>query len=223
MNVSDIITELSNHGFTDTDTATAMRAINSTYWDACGREPWPFLVKSVDLTFNGSASTPANLPSDFHAVIAAQVKGFSTFDGWNDGTVRHERYDNMLTNFLSSGSGVPVDQPRYFYFIGTQLNFYPIPTAATVVTMNYVSTPTDLLSTDLEAAIVIPKQWHRSVLVNGALYRLYAMEDDTDLAAGFQNYYEQGLQQMRDWVWKLQYQRGDVVHQVEHDRYGYDA
>jgi len=221
--VSDLIAELGNHGFTDSAMTTMMFAINSAYWDACGREEWPFLKKSATLTFNGSASTPTNLPSDFHAVQALQVQGFATFDGWNDGTVRHERYDDMLANYLSSGSGIPVDQPRYFYFIGTQLNFYPIPPSASTVNMVYIATPTDLLSTDVEATILIPKQFHRSVLLNGALYRLYAMEDDTDLAAGFQQYYEEGLQQMRHWAMKLQFQRGDVVHQVEHDRYGYDA
>lgn len=222
MNVSDIIAELGNHGFTDSATTTMMFAINSAYWDVCGRQEWPFLMKSATLSFNGSTSTSTNLPSDFHAVQAMQVNGFATFDGWTDGTIRHERYDDMLNNYLGA-STQPVDVPRFFYFIGTQLNFYPIPPSTTTVLMSYIATPADLQSSDVEATILIPKQFHRSTLLNGALYRLYAMEDDTDLAAGFQQFYEQGIQQMQHWASKLQFQRGDVVHQVEHDRYGYDA
>jgi len=70
LNVSDLLAEISNHGFSDSATTTQMFALNSAYWDACGREEWPFLKKSATLTFNGSASTPTNLPSDFHAVQA---------------------------------------------------------------------------------------------------------------------------------------------------------
>jgi len=64
MDVSEIIDDLEDHGFEDTSEARKLAALNDTLWDVTGREPWPFLEKSVALSFNGSSSTPTNLPSD---------------------------------------------------------------------------------------------------------------------------------------------------------------
>lgn len=207
MDVSEIISDLDDHGFSDTSPTRKMAVINEAYWDVCGREPWPFLEKSATLSFTGS-DTPSNLPADFNAVVQMVPAAGATYPvNW----MRYDDWLNMYGNTPSTGI------PQVFYFIGSTMHFYPTPTNGTQVTMFYLSTPVELQSTDAEAAIVLPPQFHRTLLVNGALYRLYAMEDDMALSQGFQTFYETGIARMIEWAFKKQYQRPDVIRPVDPD------
>ena len=213
MDVSAMLSDIDDHGFTDTSSERKMAMLNEAYWDVCGREPWPFLEATVNLTFDGTNPTPTNLPSDFHAVIS-----MDTDDNW---TMQHIDYDDWYSRYSSVTTAT--GKARMFYFVAGQLNVYPIPAASDVVKLYYIRTPAELQSTDLEAAIVIPKQYHRALLVNGAIYRLDAMEDDADIAYGFQQYYEAAIQRMREFMWRRQYQRPEVVRPVDPDDLGWQS
>ena len=180
---------------------------------------WPFLEKTIKLTFGGTLTTPTNLPSDFHQVVAMQPpQSSSTTCGY--GRPTHMRYDEFLRyNPDSTLTGIPYN----FYFdTGGNLNFFPIPTSDSTVFLSYISTPAALTAATLEASIVIPKQFQRDTLVNGALYRLDAMNDDTDIAAWFQVEYQNTLQRMQDWVTRRQWQDVDIIRPMPGDVYGDD-
>src|SRR5690242_11248402 len=69
MNVSDMLDELSDYGFTDTSVVRKINHINYAIRDICGREPWPFLEASTTLNFDGTNDTPTNMPSNIRAVL----------------------------------------------------------------------------------------------------------------------------------------------------------
>jgi hypothetical protein len=219
VNVSDILSELDDHGFSDASTTRKMAVINDAYHDVCGREPWPFLEKYIDLTFDGSSAIPTNMPADFHAVIALNIN-----NSVGGNRVQYMRYDDFLERHNSTADLTTTSAaPMNFYWPDgnpLHLSFWPIPVSTTTVRLWYVCTPSDLQSTDLEATILIPKQYHRATLVNGAIYRLDAMEDDLDIASGFQQFYEAAITRMRDWMWRRQYDRPEIVHPYDLDDLG---
>lgn len=211
MNVSDILDELDDHGFTDASTARKLAVINQTLHDVCNARPWPFMEKEVTLTFNGTDPTPAGsgaTPSDFHAVTAM----FNDTLGGKE--VSFMRRDNFLRRHVGDTStGIPT----YFYFIGTTLNFWPIPTSDQTVVMTYIARHSDLTETSLEADIRIPREYHRGLLVNGAVYKLDAMEDDTDISAWFQVEYNNTMAKMEDWCTRQQWQNVQIIQPVDAD------
>lgn len=210
--VSDLFSEIIDHGYDDVSDTRKLAVINASYWDVCGRQPWPFLEKTVALTFNGTSSAPAGAtptPTDFHAVTAMS---YNT-DGGN--AIKHERYQNYLRYHVGdTTTGIPV---MYYFDKAGDLNFWPIPTSDVQVQMQYISTPVALTATDTESTIVIPKQFQRDTLVNGAVYRLAGMEDDTDVAAFFKAEYEQTIGQMDDWMNRRQYTNPDIILPTQDD------
>jgi hypothetical protein len=211
-----MINELNDHGFDDASTERKLAVLNDTYWDVCAREPWPFLEESVALTFNGSSGHPTNFPTDFRAATAM----VATAGGVSGRKITFIRPDDFLQRFAEVLT--TTGTPRYFTFVGTVMTFYPIPTSDNQVTMYYVAQPPAMLSTDLEATIYIPKAFHRATLVNGALFKLYAMEDDTDIAPTFETYFERGISNMREYCWRQQYVTNDIIHPVDNDDIGLD-
>lgn len=214
MDVADILSDLDDHGFEDTEEERKLAILNETYWDICGLEPWPFLEKTVTLTFTGSSSVPVNLTAvatltDLHAVISMNR------DGTSFGRLDHMDYDEWLSRFASQSTTAGV--ARYFYFIGSALHVYPIPGAADTVTLFYIMTPPELTAATTEASIVIPPQYHRGLLVNGSLVKLYAMEDDLDIGAGFNQFYDRTLATMRDFIWRRQYATAAIVVPADYD------
>ena len=211
MNVSDIMADLADHGFTDTSTLRQMAVINDAYYDVCTREPWPFLEASIQLTFDGISSVPQNTPADLRAVLTVQPQ--------NGPVINPIRYDDYL---IWTGDIATLSLPVVFYFKAGVLNFYPTPPAGTILNLWYLKRPTALQSTDVEASILIPKEFHRALLVNGALLKLYAMEDDTDISPWFKAEFEQALQKMQEFCWKQQYDRPDHVHPADPEDIGWD-
>jgi len=94
---------------------------------------------------------------------------------------------------------------------------WPIPGATQTVTMKYIHWPAELVAVDVEAAIILPSRYHRRVLVNGTVYKLYLMEDDPELAREFKNLYEEAIERMRSDLWKRQYDQPDYVHVLDYD------
>ena len=201
MDVADIISDIDDHGFEDTSEERKVAVLNDVYQEVCAREPWPFLEAFIRLSFNGADETATNMPADFRALLAARVE-----DG---ARVIHMRLDDFEKNF---GTNTPtVGTPVVYYFLGNELHFYPIPSTSVRVRMPYIRNPDDLTASSVEADIILPREFHRSILVNGALFKLYALEDDAELAAGFQQFMEQAVTRMREMVWRKQYDSPEFV------------
>lgn len=214
-----MILELGDHGFDAVSATRQLATLNAAYWDVCGREPWPFLEKFVRLTFNGSSYEPVTPVTDLRAVWSMKLEGTSGIGGTPVNYIRTDDYDQALGN----NSIIATGTPSIFTIDGQKaLHFYPAPSSTQVVRLRYISRPAALTAGTLEAAIAIPPEYQRDTIVNGALYRLYSMEDDTDIAPTFQTYQERTLEMMREFCWSDQYQRPDYIHPTSLDDLGID-
>lgn len=199
MDVADIFSDIDDHGFEDTEDERKLAILNDVYHDVCTREPWPFLElieTESTLTLTGNVLTASE---PIRAVLFLRN--------------RHELEPMRLDDFMRVyGSRIDRTGPAFaYYFQGGELRLYPEPSSNSDLVLAYIRREPDLAADDAEAAILLPSEFHRSVLVNGCLYKLYALEDDAELAAGFQQYYEAGLQRMRDSIWRRQFQRAEIV------------
>jgi hypothetical protein len=215
MDVPTMLSVFDAYGFETDDEMTDARkveALNETYWDAASRESWPFLETSVTLTFDGTSGVPTNDPGDIGMVMTA----LRTSDGW---VLEPARSDDFYENY---GSNLTlVQSPFLYYFEGNATKFYPVPSSSDTVLVKYIKVPTELTATSIESAIVFPKRYHRSVLVMGTLARLAVMQDDIDLANGYERLYEKALALMIEDVFKQQSQRPDFIHAADSDNWDY--
>lgn len=210
MNIADVITELNNHGFEDTDSIQKMSVINDTIWDLEAVEPWPFLEKSIALNTDGINPYPTNFPADFKQAVyvADTLVGTGVFPERVE-TVRDRYSDQFLTNHDTN--------PVLWYIWGGVLRFYPIPPASTGrFYLDYIATQPQLTETSVEANILLPKRYHR-IITLGSVYKLYAMEDDLQNAAAFQSMYEDKISRMREDLLRKQFQRPDIVFMTDAD------
>jgi len=208
MDVSEILTELTDHGFEDTSTERKLAKVNDALWDIESREPWPFLEKTATLNFSGSSPSPTNLPSDFKAVMWL-------YDITNGITLWPERLSTIRDAY--GNTLAQVSDPANYYFVGSDLRLYPMPPSSTGrFQLDYVATQAEVIDTTLEAAILLPKR-HHDAIVLGALWRLYKMEDDPENGNMFQIDYENKIQQMREDLFRQQYQRADRIFVIDED------
>jgi hypothetical protein len=207
MTVQDIIDELSDHGFVDTSVTRKMWMINDTVYDICSRSPWPFLEKTIDLTFDGTNPYPSNFPSDFRAVIDL----YDPVTGVNLQPLRLDQADKTYGSYLATGGN-----PIAYYFLDGQLRVFNIPGSTQVLRISYVAEHPLLVQTDVEATILIPKYHHRAIVM-GALWKLYDMEDDPELAVRFEQHYENRINTMRDDIWMKQFDRPDRIYVLDDD------
>jgi len=208
MDVSEILSELVDHGFEDTSTERKMAKINDAVWDIESREPWPFLEKTLALNFDGASPTPTNMPTDFKTTlwIYDNTNGVTI---WPErlSTIR-DRYGNQITQ---------VSDPASYYFIAGQIRLYPVPpSSAGRFQLDYIATQPELTENSLQASILLPTR-HHQVIVLGALWRLYKMEDDPENGNMFQTDYENKIQQMHEDLFRRQYQRSDQIFVVDED------
>ena len=205
--VNDLIQDLNDHGFTDTGTPRKVALINDTIADIAARKPWPFLVKSLDLTFDGSSAVPTNFPDDFRAALS-----LINPDGGR--IIVPERLHTVEkvwgTEVTESGEAF------LYYFVGTQLNVVRIPSASTTLRLRYFHVPAEVTDSSDEADIIIPRQHHRAITL-GVLQKLYDMEDDPELAVRFEQHYEARIQRMEHELMMQQYDRPQVVHVIDED------
>lgn len=204
MDVADIFSDLDDHGFEDTSDERKLAILNDVYHDVCSREPWPFL-EAMD-TSPSLSNNVLTADNPIRAVLFL-----------HDGTkeLMPMRQDDFLRVY---GSNVDATgTPNVYYFVGNELRVYPQPSSASGMTLLYIRREADLAADDTSSDILLPSEFHRGVLVNGALYKLYALEDDGELAAGFQRYYEESIARMREALWKRQYQRLEVLVASEYD------
>lgn len=201
MDVADILSELDDHGFEDSSEERKLSALNDAYQDVLSREAWPFLEmleRSANLTLSDDvieASEPIRAVLFFRCLSRTIVP--------------------IQTNLFLEQYGNRLDQagtPWMYYFIGNDLHVWPVPaTMPSDTTLYYIRRAEDLEANTGEDDIVLPREYHRDILVNGALYKLYALEDDAELASGFQQYFETAIRKMSEFAWKKQYQAHPIV------------
>lgn len=201
MNVADMFEEMDDSGFTDTSPTRKLAMLNDALYDAASRERWPFLETTANLSFNGTDAFATDQPSNFETVI-------DIVNATTRAKLEWTRLDVM------DGQGVDlaeVGAPQYYYQIGSQIRFWPVPAAGTVLRLRYYRTPTALTEGMLSAAVDWPIRHHR-VLVLGGLQRLYDMEDDPELASRAEDKYEQRLARMSMSEFQRQTDRPDRIY-----------
>lgn len=204
-----MFTEFQDHGFNDVSPTRMLSIIQDTVWQIEALKAWPFLMTTWTLTFDGTNAFPTVWPAD--PMLRASVRLLDNTTGRRLLPVRAEEGLDMATGLGATGGS-----PLYYYFIGTQLNVFPIPPAGTMKL--YGAQWSDPLTTSSpESAFLIPKQFHRGLIVNGALQRLYAMEDDTELAPLFQSYQSAAMEMATEALFKQQYDRGDHIKVTDPD------
>lgn len=203
MDVPSMFQEFQDHGFNDVSPDRMLSIIQDTVWQIEGLRAWPFLMTTWSLTFDGTNSFPTVWPQD--PILRASIRLIDQSTGRRILPVRAEEA------FSRQGiEGSQIGTPMYYYFVGQQLNVFPIPNPTTMLL--YGAQWSDpLTTTSTESAFLIPKQFHRGLIVNGALQRLYAMEDDTELAPLFQGYQSAAMDMAVEALFKQQYDRGDHV------------
>ena len=211
MDVSDMIDDLGDHGFTDTSTATKVRILQDTIWEIESLRPWPFLDTEITLTFAGSSASASNFPSNFKAAL--QLKDVAT----NTVLVPIDESDLERNGYDLTQNGTP----RVYYPSASVLKVWPRPTASDTIRMRYIRSSAAINSSSVEADILIPARHHR-LIVLGALVRLYDMEDDPELAARFQGHYEMRLQRIVDEIFRKQYDRPDFIRVDDADSWDYE-
>lgn len=211
--VAGLISELDDHGFADTPSARKVGILNDTIADVCSREPWPFLEKELQLTFDGVNAAPANSPADFSKAIGLHDPVSAAPIQWERWEVVRKRHANQLT-LLGLGA------PQNYYFVGGKLKVWPIPASTQTIDLDYVCFHPTVTAGTLEAAILVPARHHR-VLVLGSLYKLYSMEDDPELSAVFSTEYEHRISIMREDLIRVQYDTSDRIFAQYPDDYDY--
>jgi hypothetical protein len=192
---AEIIAELDDHGFTDSTEERKLAVINSAIWDVCTRENWGFLEAAVTLSFDGTTGVAVEMTGPDPDIADVRVVLWAQCTGDNSRRLSHIRLDDWLERYLNADdSGVP----RFFYFIANEMTFWPTPAATDEIVLYYIKVPPAIDADSTEADIILPADMHRELIVNGALYKLYAMEDDTDIAPTFQGYWEQAIQRLHE-------------------------
>ncbi len=201
MDVEAMISDIDDHGFEDSSEERKLAVLNDVYQDVLSREAWPFLEKldrDTDLTLVDDQLVASEV---IRAVLMLRVLSRA---------LEPIRLDTFIEAY-----GHRSDQtgsPWHYYFVGNELHLWPVPsTLPSGTTLAYIRGADDLEADTSEDDILLPREYHRDILVNGALYKLYALEDDAELAAGFQRYFEEAIQRMRELAWKKQYQRMPIV------------
>lgn len=215
MTVPEILDELTDHGFEDTDLDRKVEIIQAVIWDAEGRKAWPFLEKALNLNFDGISSVPSNFPADLRAALRLRDL---TLNRRIMPLRLDDAEDRMGKNDAESGD------PSFYYFEGSQLKVWRVPPSATArMKFRYIRWSDEITAVTVESGILIPKQFHRSVIVNGSLAALYEMEDDPEISSRYDARYEGGLERMEAAVFPQQFDRHDHIHVLDPDDWDYDV
>lgn len=203
MLVSEMIAEIRDFGFDDLTDTRLLGFLNDTYWDVCSREPWPFLEATASATVDTSGKVTS--PTDIGKVLRLVDTGTGA-------ALQPVRLDDH-----TGGNAVQLaltGNPDRYFFIGSDVYVYPISTSNSL-TIRYVRVPPPLTSTP-DSSPILPLRHHR-VIVLGSLVKCYMMEDDPDNAALNTNAFEQRISQMRSDLWVQQYDRTQIIQDVDED------
>lgn len=209
-----MLSDLGDHGFTDTDTNTKVRMLQDSIYKIEAAQPWPFLETTLNLNFDGTNAAPTNTPAD----LKQALHSVSLITNARVLPLRQDDLEDRISGqFTLSGN------PSYYYFDGPALKFWPVPPAGTgTVRFRYIKFSAPINSASLETAILIPPRHHR-VIVVGALMSLYDMEDDTDLSVRYEQYFNEGLQRMELELLRQQYDQPDYVRVTDPDDWDFEV
>lgn len=208
MLVSEMLSEVRDHGFDDLTDTRILGFINDTYWDICSREAWPFLEASAAVTVDATGKITS--PASIDKVLAIST---TSPNGPNLIPMRTDEFTRTYgTNLSLAGT------PQLYYSEGDDFFVYPIPASAQL-TIRYIRIP-DALTVSPDSSPILPIQHHRAVVL-GTLVKCYTLEDDPEQAGVFTNMYEQRLVQMRNSLWMRQYDRTDTIQDLETDEADY--
>jgi hypothetical protein len=212
MDVAEMITDLGDHGFTDTGTLTKVRVLQDTIWEIEGLRPWPFLETSINLSFDGTSGLATNFPSNFRSALRMK----NTSSG-----VLLEPVDAAFDLEEIVGTQITlVGSPEVYYSEAEQLKLWPVPSNGITVRMRYIKWSDAITSSSPATAISVPVRHHR-VIVLGALVRLYDMEDDPELAARFEGHFEKRIEKMVEDLFRKQYDRPEHIRVTDPDSWDY--
>lgn len=207
MDVTDMMSEISDAGYGDVSSTRQVSYINDTLWDITNREKWPFREKNIGLLFDGTSAIPTNWPSDFSQIIWV-------YDTSLGDAIWPERVETIRDRYASSLTSTTTNNLLFaYYFIGKQAYFYPTPVddnGTPRYYMDYIASQPILDSNSVADDILLPPEFHRAI-VTGTLYKLAMLYDDTDIAPMFQAEYENKLMQMSEELLRRQYQRPDQI------------
>lgn len=212
MDVPGLITLLNAYGFTDTDTTTKVNAIQAALRSILVRKPWPFLEATKTLAFDGTNPFPTTSTSDMRAVMKIMDLSAST-----PRRVRFQRTDDMEEQFLLTTAGTPY----YYYFVGSQLRIYQIPSATQTLYLRYLRTAPVITENTTEAGLLLPPEGHEALEFR-TVANLADLDDDNDVAARFEAKAENAIAQMTEALIAQQHDQADYVHVLDIDDYGYD-
>lgn len=208
MDAAAFFDAMGDYGFEDSSTDTKLRALQAAVREIERKRPWPFLQRSLTLTFDGSSDTPTNVPSQLRAVLRMK-------DLTNGRRVKYVRLDDFedIVGTDYSKAGAPI----LYYFDGGDLKVWPIPPSTTTMKMRYLTRTGQLASNATEADILIPAQYHEDVVLLAAIRQLAIMEDDPDIAAAVEAHYKVELDWMVEDAFREQYDQPEYVHVVDPD------
>jgi len=208
MNVSDIITELNQHGFSELPDSLKVNVINDTLWEIEAEEPWPFLENTTDLAFDGTNDYPTNLPSDFKSVRNLVIRDSSPVT--LDPITKQEYRDFYFQYPEATGT------PHSYYVSNKTIHFVPIPPSTTTVRLDYIATQPAVTTSTLESAIYLPPRHHR-LIVLGALAKLYMADDAIGYAQIALQMYRAKLELVKADILIEQWQRPKHITAVDDD------
>lgn len=197
--MTDWIDTMEDYGFDDLDRTTLARLLDDAHKELCLREPWPFLEKPDSVT----------QPANTSIVTTTYPLGkMLAFVNKTDNVVLEPlRTDSQMKDFVYDLD--TTGTPTHYYFIGDALYLWPTPDSAKQLRMRYLTEPTTLIESSLDANILWPAK-HDSVVLYAALSKAYYINDDPQGAA-MQQVMEARLQVARQDLWMKQYDRPDCI------------
>jgi len=211
--VATMLSDFQDHGFTDIDQAHFLVYLNHAYMQFCTREPWPFLEKLLTTTFTASQAQQFTSTTDVKQVLSIinTTKGYA---------LDPARPETIYKNYVSSLTVPGI--PFYYYEpvvntaapMGQQVHVYPQPISTDAAQMRYIYIPA-LLAAGGDIP-VLPERFHR-VLVFGALWQAYRLEDDPQSGDEYETMFEEGIINARQDLWDDQYDRPDYVVNIMDD------
>ena len=201
MDVAEMMDELDDSGFTDTESDRKVAMLNDALYDAAGREKWPFLQTTATLTFDGSSDQPTDLPANFETAMGLVDLSNGQKIDWQ----RSDVFDGGMRDLAAVGP------PQVYYQVGDELHVWPIPPAGSSLRLRYYRVPTPLTEATLSADVDWPVYGHR-ILVLGALQRLYDMEDDPELAVRAEGKFEERIMRFAQQVFNRQTDKPDRIY-----------
>lgn len=214
--VTTMLSDFQDHGFTDIDITHFLVYLNHSQQMFCAREPWPFLEKLLTSTFTASQAQQFTAITDIKQVLSLinTTQGYA-LDPERASTVYKDNVATLTVPGTPTWYYTPVNNAAAP--MGKQVHVYPQPAAADAVQLRYIYIPT-LLTAGGDIPVV-PERFHR-ILVFGALWQAYRLEDDPQSGDEYETMFEEGIQMARNDLWDAQYDRPDYVANIMDD-YGY--